>query len=107
MKKKHFLCTHTFTNEQARDQFLEMVGQLTDREFLQAASTDEAVLLQTWLGQDDFFFFHWYADSEDAIHSAIELAGTHELMITLASQVPMVVSSFDLKDVKLVSGLDC
>ena len=55
MGKKHFLCTHTWTNEQARDQFLNIIGQMTDREYLAAVSTEQAELLQTWLGQDDFF----------------------------------------------------
>ena len=105
MGKKHFLCTHTWTNEQARDQFLNIIGQMTDREYLAAVSTEQAELLQTWLGQDDFFFCHWFADSEEAIHSAIELSGTHELIVTLASQAPIVVSSFDLKDTKLLNRL--
>tara|TARA_B100000902_G_C26415402_1_gene484290 strand:- start:117 stop:329 length:213 start_codon:yes stop_codon:yes gene_type:complete len=55
MGKKHFLCTHTWTNEQARDQFLNIIGQMTDREYLAAVSTEQAELLQTWLGPDDFF----------------------------------------------------
>ena len=42
MGKKHFLCTHTWTNEQARDQFLNVIGQMTDREYLAAVSTEQA-----------------------------------------------------------------
>ena len=40
-------------------------------------------------------------DLAEAIHSTIELFGIHELIVSLANQVPMVVSSFDLEDTKL------
>ena len=102
MEKKHYICTHTWSNPDTIKDVIKQQGEMTDKEFFAGLKTEKAETLQHWMGNSEFFFCHWFADSEEAIHSAIELSGTHELIVTLASQVPMVVSSFDLKDTKLV-----
>ena len=65
--KKHFMATHTWTSNEARDKVIEMNSGMTEEEFFSGLKTEKAETLQHWMGKDDFFFCHWYAESEDAI----------------------------------------
>ena len=77
--KKHFMATHTWTSNEARDKVIEMNSGMTEEEFFSGLKTEKAETLQHWMGKDDFFFCHWYAESEDAI---IAVSYTHLTMTT-------------------------
>ena len=40
------------------------------------------------MGKEDFFFCHWYAESEDDIFDNLEKAGFNSLMMTLPNEMP-------------------
>ena len=96
--KKHFICTHTWNNAESRDEALNSMKQMTDKEFFDLLRTEKAETMQHWMGKDDFFFCHWYAESEDAIYESLEKSGFSSFMITLPSQMPRFVTQYDIKD---------
>ena len=97
-EKKHFICTHTWSSTEAREEALKSMEKMTDREFFNSLRTDKAETLQHWMGSDDFFFCHWYAESEDAIYESLDKSGFSSLMITLPSEMPRFVTQYDIKD---------
>ncbi|MAV87094.1 MAG: hypothetical protein CMM67_02490 [Rhodospirillaceae bacterium] len=97
MQKKHFMCTHTWGSDASRDQVIEQTKQMTDSDFFTLFKTDKAEVLQHWMGKDDFFFCHWYADSEDSIYESLELAQLDHLVVTMPSEMPRYLSSERIK----------
>ncbi len=97
-QKKHFICTHTWNNQEARIEALNFMKQMTDKEFFDLLRTEKAETLQHWMGEDDFFFCHWFAESEDAIYESLENSGFSSLMITLPSEMPRFVTQYDIKE---------
>ena len=95
-KKKHFMCTHTWQSDEAKS--MAMSVSITDKEFFSIYTTDKAECLQHWMGNSEFFFCHWFAESEDAIHEALELAGDAELILTVAYETPRYISSSAITD---------
>ena len=55
MKKKHFMCTHTWASPEARETLMENTKNMTDRQFFESLKTDKAETLQHWMGTEDFF----------------------------------------------------
>ena len=84
--KKHFICTHTYMSDEIKDKFFEDTKNLTDKELFDGMKTEKAELLQHWMGTEDFFYCHWYAEDEDAIFSALEQMGMNEVMVTLPTE---------------------
>ena len=103
MAKKHFMCTHTWVGDEAKQMGLENTSQMTDREFFASIKTPRAETLQHWMGQEDFFYCHWYADDEDAIFESLEAAGFNSLMVSLPHEMQRYVKSDDIKDETLVN----
>ena len=67
MAKKHFMCTHTFLSDEAKKTFEDASLDMTDRDMFASVKTEKAEMLGHWRGDEDFFFCHWYAESEDDI----------------------------------------
>ncbi len=103
MEKKHYICTHSWSNENARKQFIDQISNFTDKEYFEFVSTDKAELRETWMGREEFFFCHWFAESESAINEAIDAVGAGELMATLPNEVSVVLSSSNLNNQKLLN----
>ena len=101
MTKKHFMCTHTWQNDEAKN--TAMAISITDKDFFATYKTDRAECLQHWMGDNEFFFCHWFAESEDAIHEALELAGDAEMILTLPYETPRYISSAAITDTALVN----
>ena len=91
IKKKHFMCTHTWQSEQTK--IAAMSVSITDKDFFDTYKTDKAECLQHWMGNSEFFFCHWFAESEDAIHEALELAGDADLILTVPYETPRYIAS--------------
>jgi hypothetical protein len=90
--KKHFICTHTYMSDEIKDKFFEDTKNLTDKELFDGMKTEKAELLQHWMGTEDFFYCHWYAEDEDAIFSALEQMGMNDVMVTLPTETQRYVS---------------
>ena len=83
MAHKHFMCTHTFLGDEAKKMFEDASLDMTDRYMFAAVKTEKADMLGHWRGEEDFFFCHWYAESEDDILENLEKVGFNSLMNTL------------------------
>ena len=68
MGKKHYMCTHTWSNPDTVKDIIKQQGEMTDKEFFAGLKSEKAETLQHWMGKDDFFFCHWYAEDE---HSCV------------------------------------
>ena len=106
--KKHYMCTHSFISEESRKTFFEATGRLTDREFLTGSANDpfqsnEAEMIQHWMGKDDFFFCHWLATDEDAIFATLEQYGLNDLIVTLPHQTQRYIHKDQLTDQVMVN----
>ena len=104
--KKHFLCTHTWASEEAKEQFLVATKDMTDRQMLEGFKTEKAELLQNWMGKEDFFYCHWYAEDEDAIFSALELMDANNFMVSMPSEMQRYVSHEHLTDKPMVNPFE-
>lgn len=104
--KKHFLCTHTWASEEAKEQFLVASKDMTDRQMLEGFKTEKAELLQNWMGKEDFFYCHWYAEDEDAIFSALDLMDANNFMVSMPSEMQRYVSHEHLTDKPMVNPFE-
>ncbi len=84
--KKHFMCTHTFHNEDAENAFDKAAAGMT-LEMFAMLKNERAEMAGHWRGDDEFFYFHWYAESGDAIMGNRESLGFGDLMMTLPNEV--------------------
>lgn len=100
--KKHYICTHTWNNPDARQKVLSYSKGMTDKEFFDTLRSEKAETLQHWMGKDDFFFCHWFAESEEAIFENLEKAGFNSLMMTLPSEMPRFISVYNLTGTEMV-----
>ena len=98
MAKKHFMCTHTWMGDEAKKMGLEATSQMTDREFFASIKTPRAETLQHWMGQEDFFYCHWYAEDEDAIIDHLDKVGFNTLMNTLPNEMPIYMAHDKITD---------
>ena len=102
MGKKHFICTHTWLNEDAKKQGTEFTSNMTEKEFFDSVKTDKAETLAHWMGKEDFFFCHWYAESEEDIIDALG-EETNSLILTLPHEMPRYISSNNISDELVVN----
>ena len=94
---KHFMCTHTTSSSEADDNW-----HPTDREFFEFFTSEKAYVVQHWRGKDDFFFCHWMAESEDDILALLEKAGVFNTIVTMANEMQRFITTYDIKDEKIV-----
>ena len=64
----------------------------------EGAKTDKAQMLAHWMGKEEFFFCHWYAESEEAILEALAKIGLDEIVVTAANEMTRYISVDDMKD---------
>ena len=82
--KKHFMCTHAFFDDDAKQAFEVASNCMTDRQIFEMMKGEKAEMLGHWRGNDDFFFCHWYAESEQVIIDKLASIGADDLFITMA-----------------------
>ena len=98
MAKKHFICTHTWVSPEARAEFLKMTSDITDREFFESVKTERDETLRHWMGKEDFFYCHWFAEDEDAIFAALEIMDANAIMVSMPSEMQRYVTHEHLTD---------
>ena len=92
MEKRHFMATHTWVSDEARDQLLAATSGMSDEDFFASLKTENAETLAHWMGQGDFFFCHWYATDADAIFESLEASGMNDLIVTMPSEMQRYIS---------------
>ena len=105
MTQKHFICTHTFTSDQSRQLFLTPpenrnppINRLNEKEWAKASKGDHATCLQTWVGNDDFFFCHWIAENEDQIYNQLAAWDLNNIVNTLIHPMHRFMSAYRNSD---------
>ena len=106
MKKKHYICTHTWSNPETIQDIIKQQGELTDKEFFAAIKTEKAETLQHWMGKDDFFFCHWLAEDEQSIIDALDQVGFNDIIVTMPSEMQRYISSEKITNQKLVNPFE-
>jgi hypothetical protein len=92
MNKKHYLCTHTWIGEKEKLESLAATEGMTVNAWFDPRPSAKAECRQHWMGQDDFFFCHWFAESEEAILEALDQTGSNDRIVTAAYETPRFVS---------------
>ena len=100
------MCTHTFVNQEAAEQFISATLELTDRQIFEGLKTEKAEMLAHWRGEEEFFFCHWYAETDDDMFAALESAGFNDLMHTLPNEMQLFLSAKTLADKTTQEYLD-
>ena len=85
---------------------IKQQGEMTDAEFFAGLKTEKAETLQHWMGKDDFFFCHWYAEDEQSIIDVLEKVGLNDVIVTMPSEMQRYVSSDKITNEKLVNPFD-
>ena len=106
MAKKHYMCTHTWSNADTIKDIIKQQGEMTDKEFFAGLKTEKAETLQHWMGKDDFFFCHWYAEDEQSIIDVLEKTGLNDIIVTMPNEMHRYVSSDKITNKKLVNPFD-
>ena len=103
MKKRHYMATHTWVSDEARDQVLSATSEMSDTDFFASLKTETAETLAHWMGQGGFFFCHWYATDADAIFESLEASGLNDLIVTMPSEMQRFISCEATTGEKLVN----
>lgn len=75
---------------------------ITSKEWLALVDGKKVKCIQHWLGDQDFWFCHWIAESENQIHEKLEAIGADKLFLTMAQEMSVYATS-DEPDKKLYS----
>ena len=100
--QSHFFVVHTFVSEEARKEYLTPPEkrnppekQLTEKKWAEEAIGDFAQCMQTWVGNDDFLYCHWMANSEDDVYRQLdiwELEG--KIVISKVNEIHQFVTAY-------------
>ena len=64
MGEKHFFAVHTFVSDEVRSQFVTPPEKReTEKEWVEKIQGKYARCVQTWVGNEEFFYCHWIAMS--------------------------------------------
>ena len=99
MAMKHYMAVHTFFSDDARRAYFATPNSKTEKEWGQMTNAVKgAKCRQTWTGTEEFFFCHWEAESEEAIHQAIRYFGVDKYHHTALYQMHQFVSWYRNSD---------
>jgi|TARA_A100001015_G_scaffold53699_1_gene58877 hypothetical protein len=90
---KHFICTHTFHSEETKKAYFEDNKDITSKEWFASVEGEKVKCIQHWLGDQDFWFCHWIAESENQIHEKLEAIGADKLFLTMAQEMGVYATS--------------
>ena len=94
---KHFICTHTFHSEETKKAYFEDNKDITSGEWFASVEGEKVKCIQHWLGNQDFWFCHWIAESEDQIHEKLEAIGADKLVLITPLEIEVYATSEDKK----------
>ena len=75
---------------------------ITSKEWFASVEGEKVKCIQHWLGDQDFWFCHWIAESENQIHEKLEAIGADKLFLTMTQEMSVYATS-DEPDKKLYS----
>ena len=90
---KNFMCTHTFHSEETKKiLFKAHFGKKSQDWFNATNDQDDVKCVSTWIGEQDFWFCHRTAESEDLIHKKLEDLKGDRLFYTLAQEMKTFIT---------------
>ncbi len=103
---RHFFVVHTFVSEEARREYLTPPekrdppepGQPELQWAVQAVG-EYAQCMQTWVGNDDFFYCHWVAESEEDVYKQLHAFELEEKFVnSRATEMQQFMSAYRASD---------
>ena len=107
MEEKHFFFVHTFVSDEAHKDYLTPQEKRelpqkreTEREQAERASKGKyAQCKQTWCGNEEFFYCHWIAASEQDVYRQLdEFNLGDQLLNTMVHEVHEFLSAYRNSD---------
>ena len=99
---RHFLIVYTFVSDEARKAYLTPPEKRnppeerqTEHQWAIEAAGEFAQCMQTWVGNDDFLYCHWIAESEEDVYrqlNAFELEG--KVVSSMVSEMFQFMSAY-------------
>ena len=99
---RHFLVVHTFVSDEARKAYLTPPEKRdppqerqTEHQWAIDAAEEFAQCMQTWVGNDNFLYCHWIAESEVDVYrqlNAFELEG--KVVSSMVSEMFQFMSAY-------------
>ena len=86
------MCTHTFHDGDAKEKYLEMCKGISSTDWFASGEGEKAECIQNWLGEEDFWFCHWVAESDDDILELLEKNGAGQFFNTLPVEMRYYIS---------------
>ena len=88
--RKRFIAIHTYISEEHKKKVLAAPfeeDKITDIEWAKLWEFKKCSCIAAWQGNEDFFFCHWEADTEEDIHEALEENGLNKLCVTACYRI--------------------
>ena len=103
---RHFFVVHTFVSEEARREYLTPPEKRDPPELRQTelqwavqAVGEYAQCMQTWVGNDDFFYCHWVAESEEDVYKQLHAFELEEKVVnSRATEMQQFMSAYRASD---------
>ena len=91
MTRKRYMALHTFHSDKSKEAFMarNATNTSTVKEWAAAWTFEKCQCVATWVGDDDFFFCHWLAESDQDVHDALTSMGLDEFIFTACYDTPM------------------
>ena len=103
---RHFFVVHTFVSEEARREYLTPPEKReppeprpTELQWAVQAVGEYAQCMQTWVGNDDFLYCHWVAESEEDVYKQLHAFELEEKVVNpRASEMHQFMSAYRASD---------
>ena len=100
MTMRRYMAIHTFHSEKTKEEMFNWAAEnlATQKEYMASVTHEKCRCVATWLGNEDFFFCHWLAETDQDIHNALKEDGTDQLVFTACYEVPIYIDANCLTD---------
>ena len=103
---RHFFVVHTFVSEEARREYLTPPEKReppeprpTELQWAVQAVGEYAQCMQTWVGNDDFLYCHWVAESEEDVYKQLNAFELEEKVVnSRATEMQQFMSAYRASD---------
>ena len=103
---RHFFVVHTFVSEEARREYLTPPEKReppeprpTELQWAVQAVGEYAQCMQTWVGNDDFLYCHWVAESEEDVYKQLHAFELEEKAVnSKATEMQQFMSAYRASD---------
>jgi len=90
---KHFICTHKLHSEETKKAYFEDNEDITSKQWFASVEGERVKCLQHWLGNQDFWFCLWLAESENQVYQKFKAKRAGKLFLTMAQEMSVYATS--------------